>query len=76
MKKINLQLVVAQECPTCTKIEKKLRNFLKLYEHISLSILDIETNPLGASIVPAVYINQTLYGYGDVDLQKLTTAIN
>lgn len=77
MKKMKLTLVVADHCRVCNRVEKHLYSLQKQYSKISLDIINIDQlKNRKVSITPALFIDDDLYCYGDVDEKKLLAKLN
>jgi hypothetical protein len=69
---MKLTLIITQNCSTCLRAEKVLRNIVINFPDISLNIVDVnDYEGKAISIVPALLIDDELFSYGDVDEVKL-----
>ena len=70
--KMILTLYITDGCPTCKKVKNDLTVFVRDKKNIRLKIEDIQSSkPKHCVIVPALFINNDLYSYGEVDMNKL-----
>jgi glutaredoxin len=68
---MNITLFVTENCATCRRVENQLYNLLKNHENILLIIEDIRiTRSSGIAIVPALFIGEELYSYGDLNEER------
>ena len=73
---MTLTLLISEGCPTCDKVEHKLRSFTQKKQNINLKVADIENHPGSKSpVVPALFVDDLLYSYGDFDIDKLEKLI-
>jgi len=74
---MNLTLVISDNCQSCRRVEKHLRDILKKFSRISLSIVNInKLEDQRISITPALLIGDELFTYGEIDEGKLISKIN
>ena len=65
---MKLSLIISQNCSACVRVETVLRNIALQYSNIVLNIINAnDYNGKGISIVPALFINDELFSYGDID---------
>lgn len=68
---MNITLFVTDNCLTCRRAENQLKELLRNRKEINLLIEDIKkVNSNGIIIAPAVFVNDELYSYGDLDEEK------
>ncbi len=69
---MNLTLIVKDNCNACLRVERALKALAKNRKEIILSVLNIKdiSNPK-THICPALFVNQELYSYGDINEDKL-----
>ena len=68
---MNITLFVTKNCPACKRVKSKVERLLLNRKDISLTIEDLqETHPEGIVIVPALFIEDELYSYGEIDELK------
>ena len=75
---MNITLFVTKRCAACDRVRTAVENMLNKREGIKLHIEDIrKTQSRGIVIVPALFIEDELYAYGDIDegkfLERLQT---
>lgn len=69
---MKLKLIISNECNSCSRAEITLKNFVKHNPEIEFTIEDISRSDQGEySIVPAVFINDELYSYGELNQDQL-----
>lgn len=74
---MKLKLVISDNCPACIRTKEMLSNFVKQNPGIDLSIEKInESKERNLSIVPALFINDELFSYGELDKNQLAEIIN
>jgi len=68
---MTLHLFIAKHCCTCNRVRNDLEKMTENNKNIQVIISDIskEQNPRVA-IVPALFVNDELYAYGEFDLNK------
>ena len=69
---MDLTLIIKDSCSACLRVEKAIKNLAILRKEILLTIINIKdlTHPK-TQICPALYINQELYTYGDINEKEL-----
>ena len=73
---MNLTLIVADNCNSGTEVETKLKNILKNRPHMRLEIRNIMNSKSSiVSIVPALFIENDLFSYGDFEKNRLLSYI-
>ncbi len=68
---MNLTLYVVNTCPACVRAREKLLSFASDRKKIKLNVIDVQHSSTKSIIVPALYVEDTLYTYGEIDLNKL-----
>lgn len=68
---MELTLIVKDNCAACLRVERVLRRMINGHKKINLSVINIKdaTTPK-AQICPALFVNQELYSYGDIEADK------
>ena len=70
---MDLTLIINDNCDTCTRVEKILRKLINGQKEIILSVINIKnTTSLKTQICPALFVNQELYSYGDINEEKFS----
>lgn len=70
---MDITLIVKDKCAACARVERVLRKLLAGRKDIILNVINIkDTTTLKAQICPAVFINQELYTYGDIEADKFS----
>lgn len=72
---IYLVIYTAENCPICQRVVKSAKELISNSLNVELTIKNIKDTNKKLTIVPAVFINQNLFCYGDIDKQKLTELI-
>lgn len=74
--KINLTLFISPSCPTCSKVKRDLMSLFRDKKYVTLKIKDI-SNIVKPKIiiVPALFVNEELYSYGEFNEEKLRNYI-
>ena len=74
---MDLTLIVKNNCDACTRVERVIENLAKRKKEILLSVINIKDieKPI-TPIVPALFVNQELYSYGDINEEKLLVYLN
>jgi glutaredoxin len=68
---MNITLFVTKRCGACDRVRITVENILRKRDGIKLHIEDIrKSRPKGIVIVPALFIEDELYAYGDIDEWK------
>ena len=69
---MDLTLVVTKNCNGCKRAEEKLKQFTSDKENLNLIITDVnDFNKPGIAIVPALFIDDELFSYGEIEKEKL-----
>ena len=72
---IYLVIYTAENCPTCQRVVESAKELANGVPNVELTIKNIKDCDRKITIVPAVFINQNLFCYGDFDKQKLSELI-
>ena len=73
---MDITLIVKDNCDACGRVERVLRKFVCGHKDIILSVINIkDATPLKTQICPALYVNQELYTYGDIEAEKFAAYI-
>ena len=73
---MNFDLVVAEQCSVCERVEKLLQSYTAQRDFINFEISVQNLSKYKTTIVPSLFINGKLFSYGDVDLKRLEKKIN
>ena len=69
--KMKLTLYVRDNCPSCERVKNRLSAILKHKNFVDLRINNLVHHPCnGLVIVPALFIEDELYSYGEIDENK------
>ena len=70
---MKITLLISQNCPACERARTALSDFKYDGRKLIFAIIDIQdTSEIAVPIVPALYVNDKLFSYGDIDKEKLT----
>ena len=68
---MNITLFVIKNCPACKRVRSQVELLLGNRKDINITIEDLQqTRPEGIVIVPALFIDDELYSYGEIDEVK------
>jgi len=68
---MNITLFVTKRCAACDRVRTAVENMLNKKDGIKLHVEDIrKAHSKGIVIVPALFIEDELYAYGDIDEGK------
>ena len=68
---MNITLFITENCLSCRRVENQLIELLNNRKEISLLVENIKkVNSNGIIIAPALFIDDELYSYGDLDEEK------
>jgi Thioredoxin domain len=71
-----LTLFITDKCPACTRVQKQVTDITKKSNNLNLQIENIKDCPNNnILIVPALYIEDELYAYGDINENRLMKRI-
>ena len=71
-----LTLFIADECQACARVQKQVTDISKKSNNLSLQIENIKDCPNNnILIVPALYIEDELYAYGDINEKRFLKRI-
>ncbi|RMD48477.1 MAG: hypothetical protein D6830_06795 [Ignavibacteria bacterium] len=74
---MTLTLYITKNCGTCNKVEADLKNIVSEFPELNYSIYDVaEKHPKNLVIVPALFLDDELYSYGEFDTSKLKFIIS
>ena len=70
---MNLTLMVKDNCDACARVERLLKKLINGQKEIKLSVINIkDATTITTQICPALFVNQELYSYGDIEKEKLS----
>jgi len=73
---MNLTLVVTKNCTACKRVEAQLKQLISKKGNLNLIVTDINNfKKRGIVIVPALFIEDELFCYGDVNEAKLISKV-
>ncbi|MCH7515862.1 MAG: thioredoxin family protein [Bacteroidetes bacterium] len=68
---MNITLFITGNCLSCRRVENQLKELLNNRKEINLLVENIKkVNSNGIIIAPALFIDDELYSYGDLDEDK------
>ena len=68
---MDITLFVTDNCSSCQRVESQLKKILKNKNDINLLVENIKVvQSRGIVIAPALFIDEELYSYGDIDENK------
>ena len=68
---MNITLFITDNCLSCQRVENQIKKLLRDRKEINFLVEDIKkVNSNGIIIAPAVFVNDELYSYGDLDEDK------
>ena len=68
---MDITLFIADHCLSCQRVKNQLKELLRNRKEINFLVEDIkQVNSNGVIIVPALFIDDELYSYGDLDVDK------
>lgn len=74
---MKLFLITTQDCPACIRAEKTLEKIVRQHREISLTVIDArDYNRRGIFIFPALFVNDELFSYGDIDEPTLLSRVS
>jgi predicted thioredoxin/glutaredoxin len=74
---MNITLFITDNCLSCQRVENQLKKLLKNKNDIIFLIEDIKkVNSNGIIVAPALFIDDELYSYGDLDEEKFVERLN
>jgi glutaredoxin len=73
---MNITLFVTKRCTACDRVRTTVERISGERKDVELHVEDIkEARPQGIVIVPALFIEDELYSYGDIDENKFLESI-
>ncbi len=73
---MDFDLVVAEKCCACERVEKELLKFTANKKYINFNTSIQNLSNYKTSIVPSLFINGKLFSYGDVNIKQLNKKVN
>lgn len=68
---ICLTVCITEKCSVCSRVAFSVKRIVQKYSFIKCQIKNVDELNMKCSIVPAVFINNELYCYGEFDDKKL-----
>ncbi len=73
---MTLTLFITDECQACARVKKQVAEIAKKNKNLYLQVENIKDYPKNnLLIVPALYIEDELYAYGDINENRLMKRI-
>lgn len=72
---VNLIVYVTNNCDACKRAISSAHSIQSKFDNVHLEIKNIANVKSKVAIVPAIFINQNLFCYGEFDVTKLINAI-
>lgn len=76
LRMIYLIVYIVNDCETCNRVVTSARKAIVNLPKVELKVKNINELNKNLAIVPAVFINNHLYCYGDFDSKKLLETLN
>jgi len=74
---MDLTLIIKDNCAACVRVERAIRKLSSRKKEILLTVVNIKDLVFPtAQICPALFVNQELYSYGDINEEKLLDYLN
>ena len=74
---MNIKLIVTENCSTCRRTAKQLKDFVHGRKDVNLLVTaDCDDSPVPIFIFPALFVEDELFSYGEVNLDKLDNFLN
>ncbi len=73
---ICLTIYVSENCRSCEKAVNSTKNIIHKFRNVHLQVLNINECKKSISIVPAIYVDDELFCYGEIDDNKLSKFIS
>ncbi len=74
---MEITLYISSQCPVCKRVRDKLENLAEEESDLFLIVKNIDDiKEIKALIVPALFLDNKLYSYGDVNIEKLKVVIH
>lgn len=71
-----LTLIISDNCKSCVRAERVLQDIAENNSNILLNIINIKSfHEKRVAITPALFLNDELFLYGDIDKGKLLAKI-
>lgn len=65
-----IEIYVAENCSACHRVVHETKRIIGSMPNISLSIKNIKESKKTIAIVPAIFINNNLFCYGEFEKKK------
>jgi alkyl hydroperoxide reductase subunit AhpF len=74
---VNLTLIISDNCEACERAIKSINKIKLNNPNITANVVERSSyDNLKIQIIPALFINEELFSYGDVDEEKLLKKID
>ena len=73
---MEITLYISNQCAVCKRVKDKLESLTEEEPGLLLAVKNIdEIKDIKSFIVPALFLDNKLYSYGDVNIEKLKSFI-
>ena len=72
---IKLCVYVTNNCAACKRVVALLKEYTATENNVQLKIINVKDSTKKVSIVPAVFLNDKLYSFGDINKSDLSKKV-
>ena len=72
---IKLCVYVTNNCAACKRVVALLKEYTAAENNVQLKIINVKDSTKKVSIVPAVFLNDKLYSFGDINKSDLNKKV-
>jgi len=72
---IKLCVYVTNNCAACKRVVALLKEYTAAENNVQLKIINVKDSTKKVSIVPAVFLNDKLYSFGDINKSDLSKKV-
>ena len=72
---IKLCVYVTNNCAACKRVVALLKEYTAAENNVQLKIINVKDSTKKVSIVPAVFLNDELYSFGDINKSDLNKKV-
>ncbi len=73
---VYLSIYVSDNCRSCEKVVNSTKKIIHKFRNVHFQVLNINECKKFISIVPAIYVDNELFCYGEIDDNKLSKFIS